>query len=174
MMIPPKYLLAACVAMAATAIVLICWVLHWQVRRAVAEVESLNGSVDDRGDAFLGPEQVTFAIMGREQILDDSGFQRLLPYLKHFRRLKSLDLSGTGLTPDGLMGIDDLTTLKRLDLPDHCVSERSISAIAGLKSIEVLYIYGSATPTSTIERLRGILPTTRIHLDKSRWSQPAP
>jgi hypothetical protein len=173
-MIPFKYVIAACAATVVIATVSICLVLHWQVRSAIAEVESLNGAVDDRGGPFLGPEGVTFAIMGRKQILDDSGLQELLPYLGHFRRLRSLDLSGTSLTPDAVKGIDQLTKLTRLDLPATCISEKSVPALAGLKHLEVLYLYGPSPPAATIDQLRQTLPTTKIQIDHSRWSQPLP
>jgi hypothetical protein len=174
MMTSLKHVIAGGVGIAVIATASICLVWRCQVRNAIAEVERLNGAVDDRGDPFLGPQGVTFAVIGREQVLDDSRLQGLLPSLRHFRTLKTLDLSGTSLTPDALKGIGQLTKLTRLDLPAACISEKSIPTLADLKHLEALYLYGPSPPAAILERLRRLLPATRIQIDHSRWSQPLP
>jgi hypothetical protein len=143
---------------------------EYHVRRAIAEVASLHGAVDDLS---YPPRRVTFALMGIDPTITDSGFQRLLPYLASFGGLEEIDLSGTSVTADGLKGIDGLKTLKRLDLPARCVAEPATESIAALK-LRVLYLYGGQVPGNAVARLRRISPGTEIHVINRRWSQPSP
>ena len=147
------------------AVLILLFVFGWkevQIRRAISEVENLNGSIYVPQELLFGPQQVFFDIAGRKAILDDESFRRLLPNLQNFSRLRHLDLCGTQLTARGIEGIGALTTLTKLDLPARCVSEKSIRELATLKRLESLYICGEVTP-DLIERLHCALPTTRIH-----------
>ena len=132
-----------------------------EISSAVSEIERLGGSIDVP-DVVLGPAKATFDIPGCTAILDDRDFHRLLPHLQSLPRLKYLNLCRTKLTPEGLHGIGSLTTLTRLDLPARCISETSITEIAGLAGLESLYVCGDLSP-DLAERLRRALPAARVH-----------
>jgi hypothetical protein len=151
----------------AIAAVIWAWQTTSGMLSTIGEVEKLNGAVDDD----YPPRHVTFAIGGVDAILDDSSCAQLLPHIERFFRLETLDISGTKVTADGLKGIDELTTLRRLDVPDRCISEATIPKIAVLR-LESLYIYGTHVPDSFLQRLRRMSPTTSIHVVSRRWSQP--
>lgn len=73
------------------------------------------------------------------------------------RHLKSLSLVDSHVTDQGLEYLADLPALRNLALSKYCISPRGTSALAKIKSLELLAVSGRAsglTPLSSVKQLR--------------------
>jgi hypothetical protein len=82
-----------------------------------------------------------------------------LQSLKHLRRL---DLSGSSVTDEGMVHLSGLSKLRELSLRRTSVSDAGLSHFTGLKDLEWLWLSSTAATSDGVNDLRKHLPACEI------------
>ncbi len=87
---------------------------------------------------------------------------------RRWPRLRSLDLSDTGVTDAGIQGIEGLTQLRELNLGDTAVGDAGLDRLKGLEQLQLLVLYGTKVTDEGVSRLQRAIPKCEIHADMPR------
>jgi hypothetical protein len=90
---------------------------------------------------------------------DDS----LLLNVRHFRKIKALDLSYTSVTDGGIEHICNLRGLLYLDLDNTAVSDASVPRLKQLSNLKTIRIFATDITDAGASELQRALPGTTIH-----------
>ena len=158
-----------------------------QVTSAVDAIYKLNGAVDVYLFLQLGPQEVTFDILGRPILLDDESAPEIIRELKKLPRLSELHLSRTrvsdrtlsqlrqfpqlwvlhlqetNITDAGVKYLVDLKNLEYLDLQETNITDAGVKYLADLKELVYLNVSETSLSDESIDALQDQLPFTVIH-----------
>lgn len=77
-----------------------------------------------------------------------------LSSLAKLKALKVIDLSGTGISTQGIEHLKDLSQLEELNLKDTKIDNNSLAVIAGLRNLQKLYLDNTAITGSGLATLK--------------------
>ena len=118
--------------------------------------------VTDEGIPYLsGMKELLLLDLTRTDVSD-----RSLPIISELESLQALGLDGTSVTNDGMSNLVVLTNLLVLDLEDTQVGDEAIDDLGQMIHLHEIYIAGAQFSPDGSERLKEMLPSTRIFVDK--------
>lgn len=94
----------------------------------------------------------------------DFGDAQLSRLTKVGKNLRWLDLSGTGVTDQGLTNLSGMPNLSRLHLQRTKVTDDGLKAIAGLQNLEYLNLYGTAVTDDGLDVLGTLSNLRQLYL----------
>ena len=118
--------------------------------------------VTDEGIPYLhGMKELLLLDLTRTGVTD-----RSLSTISKLESLQALGLDGTAVTNDGMSNLVPLTNLLVLDLEDTQVGDEAIDDLSQMIHLHEMYIAGAQFSAAGSERLKKLLPSTRVFVDK--------
>jgi len=141
------------------------WASAWFGEDGVALVYAVkfdsSGATTDGKEAFQGIRRLTEV---RQVILEDAKWltDEDLQLLSNCRELKTLNLSETKVTPQGIRRIVELPSLLSLFLNDTAVDDDCVPLLCRMKQLRLLGIEGTRISPEGIAKIEASLPNCAI------------
>jgi uncharacterized membrane protein len=135
--------------------------------------EALKASVADISKVFPGAlsfesqnsSLLNFTAVSLRGTLDDAGFQKITPVLKH---LVTVDLSATKITDASVALLATSKDLRLVRLAETAVTDAAIDTLVKLPSLESINLYGTKVTDAGIAKLAELPELKHLYL----WQTP--
>ncbi len=104
---------------------------------------------------------VTFTAVSLRGNLDDKGFEKLTPVLKHF---VTADLSATKVTDKSVALLSGSENLRMIRLSETQVTDAAIETLITLPKLESVNLYGTAVTDAGVAKLASLPNLKRLYL----------
>lgn len=104
---------------------------------------------------------LVFTAVSMRKNFDDEALAKLEPVAP---ALVSVDLSGTGITDEGLQALAGAENLRQLRLSETAITDAAFDTLGGLVSLESLNLYGTGVTAEGVLRLVDLPNLRRLYL----------
>jgi WD40 repeat protein len=122
------------------------------------ELHAVIGRSDDLGG------HVVKVVIHRYKKLSDAA----LAHLKHFKKLRTLEIEGADMKPSGLACLRGLTELRSLRLRAESVGDAALAHLKGLTSLEMLDLEETAVTDTGLAHLKGLVQLRELNLRETK------
>jgi len=113
---------------------------------------------------------VTFTAVSLRGTLDDQGFEKLSPVMKH---LVTADLSATKVTDKGVALLSSAENLRMIRLSETPVTDAAIDTLVKLSKLESVNLYGTAVTDAGVSKLSALPNLKRLYLWQTKVTPAA-